>query len=341
MKACFFTTSSYDQVLREQYTFADIRILKDLGFDVIFANRLYDIPLHCDLYYSWWASGSIYPLIVAKFSGKPNIVVAGGNEAIPYVDSLTFQKHGYLANGFLKRLATQITLRSSSAVIAVSNFMVKGLTAVGCKKPHVIHNCVDTSLFSPDFSVDREFITTSLRLDFGPSIIKRTENFIRAAALLKQGDSDLKFLVIGHKGEAFSKLNLLCHSLGLSGSILFTGSIENSEVVKYLRRSICFVQPSDTETFGVAVAEAMSIGCPVVLSRCGALPELASSLAVYVDHNSPESIANGIGEVLKMTLSERQLIGTQSRHRIVNEFSYSKRKDAISHLIFDKVFKGL
>jgi glycosyltransferase involved in cell wall biosynthesis len=339
MRVCFFTTSDFSQVLREQYTYSDYRILSDLGFDVHFSSRLSDIPFNCDLYYSWWASGSVWPWFISVISGKPNVVVAGGNEAISYVDSISNQPHGYLANGLLKKIATRLVLRYSDSIIAVSEYMVAGLMKLGAKQPVVVHNCVDTDLFCPNEFIHKEFVTTSFKLDYGPTLIKRGENFIRAASLVHRQFSNIKFLVIGHKGTSYSFIDQLARDLGLSDVIIFTGSINNTDVVKYLQRSLSFVQPSDTETFGVAVAEAMSVGCPVVLSRCGALPELASGLAVYVDHNSPESIASGIVDVLKMTQSDRLIIGAQCRQRIINNFSYSKRKEALAKIIFGHVLK--
>lgn len=339
MKVCFFTTSDFSQVLQEQYTYSDYRILSELGFDVKFANKLREIPLNCDLYFSWWASGSVLPWLVSLITGRPNIVVAGGNEAIPYADSITNQPHGYLANNFIKKIATRLVLRYSSVIVSVSEYMVTGLMQLGAKQPLVVHNCVDTDLFCPNDVFHKEFITTSFRLDYGPTLIKRGENFIRAASLVHSRFPNVKFLVIGHKGTSYALIDKLTRDLGLSDVFTFCGSIDNREVVQYLQRSISFVQPSDTETFGVAVAEAMSVGCPVVLSRCGALPEIASNLAIYVDHNSPESIANGIVDVIRLNQSDRLLIGARSRHRVVNEFSYSKRKEAISRIIFGHVLK--
>lgn len=337
MKACFFTTSDYAQVLREQYTYADINILKDLGFDVQFANTLGMIPFNCDLYFSWWASGSVYPLIIAKLLNKPNIVVAGGNEAILYRDSVTNKPHGYLASTFFKKMATRWTLKHSTSVIAVSNFMTPGLIKLGCSNPHVIHNCVDTNIFCPDEDVTREFITTSFRLDDSPTLIKRGENFIKAAAILNKINSNLKFLIIGHKGNSFNKLKKLSDDLGLDNRLIFTGAIDNIEVVHYLQRSICFVQPSDTETFGVAVAEAMSVECPVVISNRGALSELAGSLGIYVDQNSAESIAEGVTQVLNMSYQSRSDLVKNLRIHIRDNFSYEKRKYLISKLIFPLV----
>lgn len=333
MKVCFFTTSNYSQVLREQYTYSDIKILKELGFEVCFANTLSDIPFDCDLYYSWWASGSIFPTIVAKIVNKPNIVIAGGNEAILYRDSLSNEPRGYLAAGFIKKLATRLVIKYSTAVVAVSGFMIEDLKTLGCKKPYIIYNCVNTSFFRPDQHVKREFVTTSFRLDQTPTTIKRGENFIKAASILSKQNPNLRFLIIGHKGDAYQQLKCLCEDLDLVDSVTFTGAIENTEVIYYLQRSICFVQPSDTETFGVAIAEAMSIGCPAVISSRGALLEVFGENGIYVDQNAPYSIAEGVQSVLNMKKDDLNQLSLKLRMHIKKNYSYENRKIAIKALL--------
>lgn len=333
LRVCFFSNTALEQLRKEQYSINDINILKELGFEVIISNSIKSIPLSCDLYFSWWASGSIYPLIVALLCNKPIIVVAGGNEAIPYRDSKTNDPHGYLANGWLKQAITRFTLRYCTAVIAVSNFMIEGLRSLGCNQPIVIHNCVNTDLFSSNTYTKREYIVTSFRLDELPTLIKRGENFIRAASIVIKSFPNSKFMIVGHKGNSFQRLNKLVDELGISNSITFSGSIENSDVVRVLQKAICFVQPSDTETFGVAVAEAMSVECPVVISSRGALLELAGDNAVYVDQNSVESIASGIIKIISMDDKERKILGIKSRLHIEGNFSYNKRKGLIYNLI--------
>jgi glycosyltransferase involved in cell wall biosynthesis len=96
---------------------------------------------------------------------------------------------------------------------------------------------------------------------------------------------------------------------------------------------LLYVQISDTETFGLAIAEAMSCEVPVLVSRCGAIPEIVGSNGLYVDHNSPESVANGILEFLKMEQSVIKEIGLNMRARVIDNFSYSKRKEKITEII--------
>jgi glycosyltransferase involved in cell wall biosynthesis len=332
-KICFFSTSPISQIMKEQYTKNDLKILRDLGFDVVVCNRLLDMPLDADLYFSWWASGSIYPTLLAKMVRRPNIVVAGGNEAMFYRDSLSRRPLGYLAAPLYKQLATRITLRLSTIVIVVSKFMEKDVVALGSRRCNILYNCVDNDKFSPNSDVTPQYITTSFRMDHDVIELKRGLNFISAAKVLLKNGFPLKFLIIGHKGSGFSLLRRRVLESGLKDSFTFTGAIENDDVVSYLRQTKCFLQLSDTETFGVAAAEAMSSGCPVVLSKSGALPEMAGNNAVYVDHNSPVDIARGVSDVLKMSESERIAFGLKCRERVVNNFSYERRKQGILGLI--------
>lgn len=258
-RACFFSTAPLEQISREQYSLSDMRILRELGFEVVVANRFGDIPRDCDLYFSWWASGSVFPMIIAKLARKPNIVVAGGNEAMFYRDSVSGAPLGYLNMRLHKRIATRMTLRFSTVVTAVSNFMLGDVSKLAGREVLVVPNCVDTAQFSPDTARQKRFVTTCFRLDEDSSRVKRAENLIRAAAKVLQTMPEQIFVIIGFKGDAYQRLQSLVDALGIAGSVIFTGAIQNSQVHDWLVQSKCYVQISDTETFGVAVAEAMSI----------------------------------------------------------------------------------
>jgi len=339
-RACFFSTAPIEQISREQYSLADIRILRELGFDVLVANRLSAIPRDCDLYFSWWASGSILPMLVAKLVGKPNVVVAGGNEALRYRDSVTGQALGYLDMPFYKRLATRLALRWSSVVTVVSSYMVKDVSGLAGRDVVVVPNCVDTDYFSPDESQEKSYVTTCFRIDEGPTRVKRGENLVRAARqVLRQFPGQI-FVVIGYKGDAYAKLRALAHDLGIADSFIFTGAIQNAAVRDWLVKSKCYVQISDTETFGVAVAEAMSVGVPVIVSSRGALPELVGAGGTYVDHNSIDSIALGIVDVISKTNEARVEIGASLRRRVQERYRFDLRKRAIGDIVTGLVGSG-
>lgn len=333
-KACFFSHSSKAQLWKEQYSIQDIHILQDLGYDVTLATTFGEIPSDSDLYFSWWASGSILPLIKTRFLGKPLIVVAGGNDSMFYRDSLSGIPQGYLATQWYKKLAARLTLRFNHPVLVVSEYMVENVKKLGAKEPIIVPNSIDTEKFSLSQSA-RIHITSIFNLDEHVVAIKRGEVLLRAIPIVLQTHPDQTFVVIGRKGNAHDRLQNLTNVLGIAKNVNFIGSIENSQVATWLQSSKLYVQISDTETFGVSIAEAMSCGTPVVVSRRGAIPELVNGYGVFVDHNDPQSVAAGILDLLSRSDAELRHIGNRARARIVEHFSYETRKRAIQRIIED------
>ncbi len=82
-------------------------------------------------------------------------------------------------------------------------------------------------------------------------------------------------IVIVGNGPHKEHLVSLAEHLELSSSILFAGAKNTDELsIEYLDAS-CMVLPSSSEPWGLVVNEALSYGCPVVVShRCGCVPEL-------------------------------------------------------------------
>jgi glycosyltransferase involved in cell wall biosynthesis len=331
-EVCFFSNEPLEAIEQEQYSLQDINILKDLGYTVVIANNFGKVPFGCDLYFSWWASGSFIPLIKAKISGKPIIVIAGGNESMLYRDSIDEFPAGYLSTQWYKKIATKLTLRLASKICVVSNFMLEDTKKLGATNPIVLHNSVDTNRFKiSDFN--REYVTIIFKLDENVTKLKRGEIFIRSIPEILKKFPIQKFLIIGKKANYYSKLKELCNLLGISNSIEFIGSVKNIEIIEWLQKSKVYVQISDTETFGVAIAEAMSCGTHVVVSKRGAIPEVVGQDGVYVDHNDPISTANGIIKILQMEDSTYNLISHKLRQRIIDNFSYSLRKAKLEEII--------
>jgi glycosyltransferase involved in cell wall biosynthesis len=81
-------------------------------------------------------------------------------------------------------------------------------------------------------------------------------------------------LVIAGDGPLRATLARRARALGLQGTVVFTGYVSEDEKVDVLNLADVFVFPSALEGFGLAVAEAMSCGLPVVASNRGSIPEL-------------------------------------------------------------------
>lgn len=330
--ACFFSNGNGENLRKEQYSIQDINILQELGFTVRIATSFSEIPWGSDLYFSWWATGSVLPLLKARLTRRPIIVVAGGNEAMRYRDSKSGVPLGYLASPWYKRLAARLSLRYATKVLVVSRFMIDDVRRLGARDPLVVHNSVDRQRFRPA-PIRREFVTSIFNLDESVVDLKRGDVFFRAIPLVLREFPDQQFLVIGRKGDAFERIHRTAVEFGISERLTFLGYIDNADVPGWLQRSKAYVQISDTETFGVTIAEAMSCGTPVLVSRRGAIPEIVGDHGVYVDHNDEHSVAEGILRLLRLPPAERERIGAAGMDRVERLFTFQKRRERIQQLV--------
>jgi glycosyltransferase involved in cell wall biosynthesis len=96
---------------------------------------------------------------------------------------------------------------------------------------------------------------------------------LEAFAVVRRQIPDAHLLLVG-QGELQSELRRRAQSLGIDGSVEMTGPVP--EIWPYLSRSDVFALPSLSEAYGIAVAEAMAAGLPVVASAVGGVPELVN-----------------------------------------------------------------
>lgn len=86
---------------------------------------------------------------------------------------------------------------------------------------------------------------------------------INAVSTLVKKNYQIQVFIIG-SGPEENKLTELIDKLGLKGSIILTGRIENDIVRNLYPFFDAFVLPSYSETFGVVYIEAMDAGLPVI-----------------------------------------------------------------------------
>jgi glycosyltransferase involved in cell wall biosynthesis len=76
-------------------------------------------------------------------------------------------------------------------------------------------------------------------------------------------------------GPIREELTAKTRELGIAAATTFHGSKDLAEIAPQLLRSTALVLPSYSEPWGLVVNEALSYGCPVLVSnRCGCVPEL-------------------------------------------------------------------
>lgn len=95
----------------------------------------------------------------------------------------------------------------------------------------------------------------------------------------------------GFRGFEGSEAQRRARELGLSERVEALPFISEERKFQLFSDAEFFVFPSLNEGFGIPVIEAFSVGCPVIASRRGALPEVAGDSALYVDPDSTESMS--------------------------------------------------
>lgn len=69
--------------------------------------------------------------------------------------------------------------------------------------------------------------------------------------------------------------------------VAWLGRIDDQALAALLRDSLCLAVPSLSEGFGLPALEAMALGCPVVASDAGALPEVCGDAALFAAPTAP------------------------------------------------------
>jgi glycosyltransferase involved in cell wall biosynthesis len=103
---------------------------------------------------------------------------------------------------------------------------------------------------------------------------KSIDTLIRAFAQVRMSVPAATLRIVG-TGPMLDALKTLVDSLGVRGTVHFVGSLQDEPLSSEYFSASCLVLPSTSEPWGLVVNEALSHGCPAVVSDCcGCVPEL-------------------------------------------------------------------
>ena len=116
------------------------------------------------------------------------------------------------------------------------------------------------------------------------------KNFRRIVQAMKEHDTAGAKLVIAGGDDN----RIYREGTHLPDGIRALGYVSDAELKALYENASCFVFASLYEGFGLPPLEALSCGCPIVVSRVGSLPEIFDEVACFCDPLSPEDIAAAI-----------------------------------------------
>ncbi|RPH82065.1 MAG: glycosyltransferase family 1 protein [Nitrospiraceae bacterium] len=128
---------------------------------------------------------------------------------------------------------------------------------------------------------------------------KNLRRLLDAFMLLDKMPCDL--VIIGRReGFITGDPELVRHASRLQERVHFLGEIhhEDERLRRYYAGAEVLVLPSLYESFGLPALEAMALGCPVIVSKLGGLPEVCGDAALYINPYDVSDIAAQIERIL-------------------------------------------
>jgi glycosyltransferase involved in cell wall biosynthesis len=176
----------------------------------------------------------------------------------------------------------------------------------------VMPNPVDDRLFqvgSSDYPEEVRLITVGNLIP-----MKRQALLLEAMAAARAKDPRLTLDLVG-SGESQPQLEALSERLGIAKSVRFRGRVERSQVAELLARSDIYVHASATETFGVAIVEALFAGLPVIVAEAGGVTgSIPASMGIRVDTPEAQKFSAAILDVTRrLSIIRRDVIAAEAR----------------------------
>lgn len=313
-KACFFVkVQDWEGLRRVEFYSQDLRILKELGFDIHIATTPQEIRV-ADLYFVWWWTWAFAPVVVAKVLRRP-VVITGVFDTWAFDRRLVFHQQ-----------LMKFALRHATRNIFLSELEYKKVPGLfNVNQPCYCPLSVDTKTYCPNGHNREDLVVTVAWLQAGNAERKCVPEVIQAAKIVHERHPEIHFLIAGEKGTAYPNLEQMVKDLGVGSYIQFPGAISREKKIELMQQCKVYLSPSRFEGFGLAILEAMSCGAPVVTSPVGAVSEVVGDAALLVDGTRPESIAEAVSHLLKQADICRDL-GLRARVRAEKLFAYDRRK---------------
>ena len=118
---------------------------------------------------------------------------------------------------------------------------------------------------------------------------------------------------------------------GSLSNVQWLGAVTDDDLAFLFSRALCLAFPSLTEGFGLPVVEAMALGCPVVSSDRGSLPEVCGQAALIASPDDPVRWLSHIRALQTSTLLRDAMIG-RGRNQ-ARRFSWAATADGYLDLV--------
>ncbi|MBX3147085.1 MAG: glycosyltransferase family 4 protein [Gemmatimonadales bacterium] len=326
MRICFFAKVPSADILDTVNFYAqDIRVLKDLGHDVVTATRFREIPTDCDLYFVWWWSWAFLPYFRARVRRKPMVITG--------VYDYSSERIPGIGRPWWKRQILRSMLHRADANVFVSTYEMQLVARLfGAPNAWYIPCTVDTERYRPGLQPRQRFLLNVAWSGATNGRRKCLREIIEAMPAILSKHPDTRLLMAGRQGEYHQTLVDTAKSLHVEHAIDFLGVISEETKVQLMQTCAAYLQPTLLEGFGLAIAEAIACEAPVITNPQGAVPEVVGPGAILLERPEPSLIAAAATRLL----DDREFaadMGRKGRQHVLEHFTYPVRRDGLAKVI--------
>jgi glycosyltransferase involved in cell wall biosynthesis len=285
--------------------------------------------------------GAFDALVVHGHTPAAMLVAAAAGKMARLPTFLRCETHLGLRRSMVKSLLRRLLIgtyyRALDGVLAIGSANREFYRAIGVPEWRIFHMpyTVDNRRFMTEARLthsERQELRAGLGVhDDRPIVLyaakfqrrKRPDDLVHAAAMLYREGVAVHTVMVG-SGEMETELRALTQRFGLP-NIHFAGFVNQVALPRVYAACDLFVLPSENETWGLAINEAMCAGLPIVASaEIGCVPDLVSD-----GRNGRTFVAGNVGglsDAIRPLLTDPELrlrMGEASRE-IITSWSYAE-----------------
>lgn len=281
-------------------------------------------------------------LPIQIYKDKIDIFIALG-QAIPwmrksvkkigYIYDIAFEKYPQFYPDSYKQLhaITQKVVKESDHIITLSQTSKKDICEYfGISKHRISGVLLGTKPFE---STKEKVVKQKYFLYVGAlKRIKNVSTVIKAFALFNKKKKEHKLILVGGDKWIDPQIEEVYEKLpaNVKKQIDFYGFIDDKELFHLYQHAEALIAPSYYEGFGLPVVEAMKVGCPVIVSNRGSLPEIVGDTGLIADPNDAAAISKFMAKIVQSkSLRERMKENAMQRVKGFNWENCAKETLAI------------
>ena len=163
---------------------------------------------------------------------------------------------------------------------------------------------------------------------------KNHKILIKAMASLICEIPDMHLVFVGSKKNGYESTHELVEKLQLLDHVHFLGYVSDSDISEFYRRARALIMPTFFGPTNIPPLEAMTVGCPVAVSRIYGMPEQLGDAAVYFDPSSKMEVM----QVMKALWKDDDLCRELSRRGLSRSVQWTQSHFNIR---FQEIIEGI